>query len=232
MGFWDIAAFIIIPVGVIAYFIWRKRKVAEVTEKASSLDNGKLENGLSLTTPPLKQALTKYSVKNASELRRLKPAELVDLLSRSSAVIKVFENRISEIMEVYEEHDNSINNMMASKNSRDVMAEKLRPARERLERQLDQAMTAFDIERTLGIIPAQYRMSVILDTLCKYLSDGEAGSWEDCIRIYKEDMHRMEQNAKFNTMINLLGSIDRNTKMAAFFSGVTAMNTARIASRF
>ena len=232
--FMSIVAMIVIPVAVVYILKKRRRDEAALNEKVKSMDNGELENKLSVVTPYVKQAMTKYSVRNASELRRLRPNELMEILKRASAVLVVFEDRISEILGTFEQIDGTINDFwtMGGLAKNRNAEQNLKSAKEQLERQLDQAMTAFDIEGTLEVIPKQYRISLILDTLHDYLSDGEAGSWEDCIRIFKDDMQKMQQNEHFNTIISQLSSIDRNTKAAAFFSGVTAMNTTKIASRF
>jgi len=107
---------------------------------------------------------------------------------------------------------------------------------DRLDKQYLLAMSKFksdteSAKNVLNAIPERYRASDILNMMCGYLSDGEVDNWEGCIKTFKEDVHRLQQNEHFNAIIDTLGRIERNTEITAYFAGVTAWNTTRISAK-
>ena len=236
MGFGYIL-FIIFMVGaVVAVLRWQKQKDKEVIDAVNEIEISDFKDELLQITPNMKQSLENFSVSNASELRGLNSGDLMNLLSCAADVITVFERRIEKISSGFEMFENNLDDIFSSAKTRRIREERMMPHKKRLEEQLEQAMTIFDedllgVEGVLNVIPEQYRMSLILRTMSKYLSDGEAGSWEDCIRIFKDDIFKMQQNENFSAVINRLDRIEKNTKASAFFAGLTAYNTARISSK-
>jgi len=80
-------------------------------------------------------------------------------------------------------------------------------------------------ESVVNLIPEKYRMSIILNKMCEYLSDGEADSWPECVRIFKDDVHRLRQEQKFTEIIDNLQSIKVSSRATAIFSGIIAWRT-------
>ena len=197
----------------------------------------------------MKQSLTRFSVHDASDLRRLGTTELKDLLSCSARVLEVFENRLEQIADMYDRVDSHIGNAanaiggdwmkftpLSAMQAKKTAERKTKHVKDELEVQTRHVMSAMDnelanVESVLGVIPDKYRSSIILDMMCGYIADGEVDSWEGCIRAFKEDAYRMQQNQQFNSMLSCLERIDENTATAAFFSKLTAWNTGIIASR-
>jgi len=208
-----------------------------------------LENNPIQVTPAMKETLAKYSVRTTSELRQMNSGELCDLLYFSAYIIGMFEERIeilsalfSEVAEMAEVAKPKGIVRLLGMHKVDFTGgsyigphERLTALKPRIAKQYDQVMSAFDevsMESVLSIIPEKYRMSLILTQFCEYLSDGEVDSWEGCIKTFKTDVDRMQQQEKFQAIINNLqvisantANIARNTRMTAFFAGVTAWNT-------
>jgi hypothetical protein len=218
-------------------------------------DIGSIDISLMRISPQMKQSAGKFSVKNAAELRQLSPENLIDLLSCASSMLVVFEKQIGHISDAYAKYENLLTADVAESKINDgflfkelkrkqrikneiASNEKMfAPAKAQLDKQLEQAMIVFNeefssVESLLAVIPEKYRMSIILNKMCEYLSDGETDSWEGCVKIFKEDVHRLQQNENFQAVVNRLdcvvdhlGKIERNTGAIAFFSAITAFNT-------
>ncbi|MDR1699972.1 MAG: hypothetical protein LBR68_02165 [Lachnoclostridium sp.] len=82
-------------------------------------------------------------------------------------------------------------------------------------------------ENIIAMIPDKYRMSIILYKFCEYLADGEASTWERCIEVFKEDVHRSNMEESMNQVINNLDAIESNTRATMLFAGISAWNSFR-----
>ena len=205
-------------------------------------------------SPQLKNELASFGLSSAQQFRQLDVDRLQDLLRCCSKALKVFENQLKIIVDGYDEIERyadkwkdksgdlfaAFNNMIGDR----VAKKKTGAEVERLNIQTERTLEALNeelasVESVLGVIPPKYRMSIILDQMCEYLEDGEVDSWEGCIKTFKDDSHKMRENAYFNSMLDmqanlvqLTASIEqntaataRNTALTAFFSGITAWNT-------
>ena len=193
--------------------------------------------------PQMKESLKQFSITNASELRAMNPQELIVLLACSSNALRVFEKRVERISDGYVAYENLMVNgappsMTPLSRSSHIKAKEkeLAPVKAQLDEQATQALATFDEDlksegSVLNVIPEKYRLSIILDMMCEYLSDGEVDSWEGCIKTFKEDAHRMREIEYFQDFADSLERIANNTKAIAFFSGITALNTGRIAAK-
>jgi len=198
-------------------------------------------------SPYVKESLNGFSIEHASQLRTMQPQELAELLSCCSKALKIFEKRVEQISNAYEQYEIAIDNRPAMvkriENNASPLAKKiyghnvsaemnrkrLAPMKAKLDSQVEQVIAIFDKDlkaegSVLNIIPEKYRLSSILDMMCGYLSDGEVDSWEGCIRTYKEDSHKMRMEEYSQAFIESLNRIERNTSKIAFYSAVTAFN--------
>ncbi|MCL2433329.1 MAG: hypothetical protein FWD16_02270 [Clostridia bacterium] len=230
-------------VAVVVFFVLKGRR--EAAAKIDSVLTDVEENPLQIT-PSMQQALEKHAVLNVSELRQMNSGELSEFLSFSADVISMFEERLGLIADLYGEVDElqeearpkgvsaALSGVNFNPNYKSPV-ERLNITKRRLETQYEQAILALSkpgVENVLGVIPEKYRMSLILNQFCEYLSDGEADSWEGCIKVFKEDVFRLQQREDFQEIIANLETISANTpniaintRMAAFFAGITAWNT-------
>ena len=233
---------VIFIAGMIYFHFQRKTVIAKGVED--------LEKEMMQVSQHLIQPLKQFSIDSASELRQMDAGQLMQLLSCASNVLKVFENRIGKIANVQDSIEVHVEKEKGPKiiKAMDSLApfggaaakEKgirrgIQPLQDRLDKQYSLAMSKFEsdtqsVKGVLNAIPERYRMSVILDMMCGYLSDGEVDSWEGCIKTFKEDVHRLQQNENFNSIIDTLGRIERNTEISAYFAGIAAWNTSRVAA--
>ena len=205
-------------------------------------------------SPQLKSELASFGLSSAQQFRQLDVDRLQDLLRCCSKALKVFENQLKIIVDGYDEIERyadkwkdksgdlfaAFNNMIGDR----VAKKKTSAEVERLNIQTERTLEALNeelmsVESVLGVIPPKYRMSIILDQMCEYLEDGEVDSWEGCIKTFKDDSHKMRENAYFNSMLDMQANLvqlttsieqnsaatARNTALTAFFSGITAWNT-------
>jgi len=242
-------AFLLILFGLIlfiAIIVWGVNYTK--TNKRPTVND--VENLISfIETEPLrinsdiKQYLESFSSQNSFDFNQFSAKELINLLSISAETILIFEKNIEQISNSYEQFYNRypfFDDMLANPqifkriNNRNPMIVDMK---RRIDNQYIHSMNVFNedllsVNSVLSVIPEKYRMSIILYRFCEYLSEGEADSWKDCIRIFKEDVFRLQQNEKFDTMIKQLGRIEentatikRNTAATAFFSGISAWNS-------
>jgi len=232
MGFFEFIAIGVFAAVIFLIIKCQNDGAKKVAEKVKEIENDNFEHELLQSIPQMKQSLTKSSVRNATELRKLEPAELMELLSCASSILAVFERRIARIDEGFQMYENNLNDVFSSSKTKQLREKEVRPLKERLEKQCERAADVFEqnllgAEGVLGVIPESYRMSIILDTMIQYLADGEVGSWEGCIKTFKDDVHKLNIEEGFNNLTNQLNRIERNTKVAVFFSGLAAWNSAR-----
>jgi len=257
-------SFIWAVIGGIMTFVMVSRMEAKRQARKNALqDVINVENEpLPVISPQIRHAMSKYSgsVESVAELKQLGTKELHELLSSAAKILEIFENRVIRIADannVLYVEDRDFKPMFSiwgaiipplrewEKNAAKKQAEKkLAPVRAQLGNQLEKAEIMFKEEssseglKALNAIPKTYTHSVILEMMCGYLADGEADNWQDCVKTFKEDFHRLQQNAYFNEFLEKLTTIEenttataRNTGITAFFSGITALNTGRIAAK-
>jgi len=226
--------------GIVGFHYWREKIIKRGIE---NLEKEGLQIGQHLIQP-----LEGFSIENASELRQMDADQLRQLLSCASAVLKKFEDRIGKIADVQDSIEahvdkkkgpaviKAMDSLFGATAKEKGIRKSVQPLQDRLDKQYLLAMSTFEsdtksVKNVLNAIPERYRMSAILDMMCGYLCEGEVDSWEGCIKTFKDDVHRLQQNENFNTVINTLGRIERNTEISAFFAGITAWNTTRIATK-
>jgi hypothetical protein len=226
------------PIGfVVAYFIIKGReKVAKENLESLKII---IDDSFQIS-PQIKHSLTQFSASNVSELRNMNAQDLCNLLSCCSNALKVFEHRVKRISEGYVKYEDltvgqaPISLTPITRGNREDFIKKkekeLAPEKAQLDEQAKLVIDIFDEDlraegSVLNIIPEKYRLSVILDMMCDYLSTGEVDSWEGCIKTFKEDAHRMQQMAYYQNFSESLGRIEKNTSRIAFYSAVTAFNT-------
>jgi len=201
-----------------------------------------------IISPQMKESLTEFSVEHAFELRSMQPPELIKLLSCCANALRIFEKRVEQISQGYEHYEKAVDGRpsivkeiesnaspLAKKiygpnPQAEMNRKRLAPIKEDLDEQAEQVIILLDEllnakGNALNVIPEKYRLSIILDMMCGYLSDGEVDSWEGCIKTFKEDTHRMLEMAYFQDFSQSLERIGNNTSRIAFFSAVTAANT-------
>ena len=249
---------IISTVGMVifAYFCWKYFQRQNENVRGEVDDVVKAVEREPLRIPPqIKQKLSSFQdVQSAQQFREMSVERLQDMLAVSSVALKVFEDQFERIADGYErieKHLEEARQQMQQSGGIILNALVKQPSGrgmyeaegKRLDAQADRALTAMEeeltsVESVLSVIPAKYRMSAILEQMYSYLDDGECDSWESCVKTFKEDVHRMQQNANFAAVISRLDLIEqhaaataRNTKVMAFFSGISAWNTGVIASR-
>ena len=92
-----------------------------------------------------------------------------------------------------------------------------------------------DFKRGTGfaytVIPEEYRLSVIMDRFCKYLTNGKANGWKECMRVFQHDENLAAEQRYREEMISNLKAIRFNTAMTAIFSASSAVSLARINSK-
>ena len=228
----------VIGIAIVLVFISIRRKGAETAIKDATLI---MAEPLQISSST-KKSLEKFSIRDTSELRQMNSGQLQEFLSLSANVIGLFEERIEKlsyacdaIKEYLGGNDNSIaRDTKKVQEGKGILLNKDYKAKLSEKNKIEQAMSICDeqllsMESALIIIPEKYRMSLILYQFCEYLADGEVDSWEGCIKTFKEDVFRMQQNENFQNVINHLEVIERNTaniakntKTTAFFAGITA----------
>jgi len=232
-----IALVILMPIAVVAFFgVMRFVTVKEGWEnEAIEKINIIIDDTLRIS-PEMKESLKQFTITHASGLRSMNRDELENLLLCSSDALKVFERRVERISEGYAQYENivdgiaPISTLKHSHNVRKTKKEQLAPVKARLDKQAEQVVATFDDDlkaegSVLNIIPEKYRLSTILEMMCGYLSEGEADSWEGCIKTFKDDTYKMRMEGHLQNFSNSLKRIERNTSAIAFFSAVTALNT-------
>ena len=233
-------------IGAIVFIVIRTIRSMERGKKNVQERIGNIESEQFQITPQMKNSLSQFPVENAASLRSLDSKTLYAFLSCSAQMLEVFENRIAQITEVYGDYHDYLRVFLSQAEidaGRELeltggkTRQNIEEIKGRLESQYEQAMVVFDrdfmnVGSVLSAIPERYRMSIILNTMCGYITDGEVDSWEGCVKTFKEDAHRMQQNEHFNAVINRLDTmndklskIQKNTASIAFFSGITAWNT-------
>ncbi|MCL2494712.1 MAG: hypothetical protein FWE98_03540 [Oscillospiraceae bacterium] len=97
---------------------------------------------------------------------------------------------------------------------------------------LDEALAACEQSSALLSIPSAYRYSYALEQMSQLLQSFRANTWMECADRYEETMHRMrlegllEENNELMMINNFYQQqIDKNTRAAAIFSGLTFLNT-------
>ena len=58
-----------------------------------------------------------------------------------------------------------------------------------------------ECEPLINVIPPEYRMSIVLDRFCYYLSSELAGSWKECVLMFEDDKHKENMEEKANRII-------------------------------
>jgi hypothetical protein len=71
-------------------------------------------------------------------------------------------------------------------------------------------------------IPEDYRYPFALDTMLKYLRNGNAQNWQECVNRFDDQQERQEMQRE---QLIILNQIKRSATAAAIFSGITAWNT-------
>ena len=181
-------------------------------------------------TPQMNESLKRFAVQNTFELRSMLPHELIPLLSCCASALVVYENHIERILEGYSLYQGLISHQPVPYpsffNSQKIDPAtglaKILPAKVKkyasLKAKLDARATNVDNTfendlladgSVLCIIPVKYRISIILNMMCEYLSDGEVESWEGCIKAYKDNEHRLRQREDLQSLFNTLERIER-----------------------
>jgi len=75
---------------------------------------------------------------------------------------------------------------------------------------------------TIDVIPGDYRTSFILAVFCKYLHEGRANTWRECIELYRKELHEAKIERQNAEMISNLKAIKAYTGITAIFSGYIA----------
>ena|GEM_PF-3060751 len=109
----------------------------------------------------------------------------------------------------------------------------------------EQDLAAFDAELNslmdecenhpdMKLIPSNYRYPFALKQMSGYVSDMRADSWKECVNLFEEQMHRwtLEENSEealeLASQTNaMLKTIEKNTRAAAVFSGISAFRRYR-----
>ena len=218
--------FAVCCIGGALYYQFLKRKIGNEGLK-------RLENEHFRVAPELKQALLKYDVKDIFELKGLEGRELLGLLQAVSEVLEVFEGRIYQISEARRNKREFWTGTKGASNFiiQAIENKVMKSANERLDKQLAHTLAALDeeftgVEGALHAIPEKFRSTNILERFREYiLGDGIANTWEDCVKVFREDIHRKEISAKMDEQIEHLQAIRTHTRATAFFAGIIAWNT-------
>lgn len=75
----------------------------------------------------------------------------------------------------------------------------------------------------LHLIPADYYYPLAINTMMKYLINGQAENWKECSLMYEEQLHRWQLEADSAQSVEL-------QKYTAAMTGAIAINTARTAN--
>jgi len=236
----DIFAIIIFWL-TIFYFFWKWLKNKNDIGIEHEKELGTIIDESLYISPQIKESLKQFSIQNASELRAMNSQELIQLLSCCANALRVFEKRVERISEGYAHIEYLvIGNAPSLPMNRAIhikaTTKRLEPHKLRLDEEASQVLATFDTDlksegSILNVIPEKYRLSIILDMMCEYLSDGEVDSWEGCIKSFKDDFQRIQEMEYFQKFADSLERVEKNTALIAFFSGITALNTGRIASK-
>ncbi|MCL2199115.1 MAG: hypothetical protein FWB80_09355 [Defluviitaleaceae bacterium] len=192
-------------------------------------------------SPQMKHFLGSFSIKSATELRQMDSAELLHLLKNAAEALSIIEARLGLISGGYDkmsEYRSWIEkDLIGRKKSKELRL------KERFEVQADKAQKEISddflfTDSVLHIIPEKYRLSDILYKMAEYLEDGEKDSWEGIVATFKTDAFQSQALAHYEDFGNKLeriasntDKIAKNTAITAFFSGVTAAGTTRIAMK-
>ncbi|MCL2571091.1 MAG: hypothetical protein FWE11_01690 [Defluviitaleaceae bacterium] len=215
-----ISALIGIGVSLFTYRQWLNEKWMIKRIEGIASDSLRIE-------PRVKEILFHFPVQNGIELRSMPPPELIELLACCSLALSFFERSVEEISvgySLYEKlisgHHNPfvkfIDSIFGAK-EKESKKRKYAHLKEKLSIHINEVLDTFErelmIERSvLHLIPEKYRFSFILGTMCGYLEDGEAESWEGCIKICKAAEHQLNQHEDFKDIADTFEMMKNNTK--------------------
>jgi len=187
--------------------------IQRMKEKEAEKEIERIVSEALIVTPQMKESLLQFPLENTLELRSMQPQELINLLSCCTNALAVFEKHEELISDGYCLYDKLIGNhyepsfvkfmdsIFGSKGKEAHKKKKYASLKEKLDIHKDEVLATFEKDlmmegSVLHIIPEKYRLSIILNMMSGYLSDGEVETWEGCIKSFKDDEHRITPNGE------------------------------------